>query len=210
MKEAWRQRQLLLISSTVRLKRGKFRPRLSTASMSGKRERGRTLRNTRNAFAGDTKSAAPEAGSRGRAGVWTGHTVDSAQRDRIVKKGEQKQRGEINGNEYREGVDSPIEGMEAPCVSQSPSVVIQENNHAEPPHRKRVSTNSMSRREAFEKLKVEVSRSSHEVRQKHRMLERKYHPDECRERCRLAKKEGEDMLKNLSSACSMISGDSRR
>ena len=72
------------------------------------------------------------------------------------------------------------------------------------PFRKKVAVSSMSRREAFVILKVDISYSSREIRQKYRMLARKYHPDKWCDRCRFTRKEGEDIFKNLSNAYSII------
>ena len=78
------------------------------------------------------------------------------------------------------------------------------------PRRKKDVVNSMSRREAFEALHVDATSSSREIRQQHRMLARKNYPGKWSERCRLVKKEGEGIFKNLSSAHSTIGSDSRR
>ena len=84
------------------MKRHKHLPRSLTASVEGKREKGRPLRKIRDDFAGEVSTIMPELGIRGRARDWTGHALDASQGGRIVNDRKQREREEFDDGEERD------------------------------------------------------------------------------------------------------------
>ena len=114
--DAWRKRQLFVVGRIDRLKKDRCPPMLLTDSVDSKRIQGRRFRTIYDSFAENTKTMIPEVGARGRVGDWIGCSKVSEEWERMVKKGEQRERGEFNSGKGESDGEYPEEQLESKSV----------------------------------------------------------------------------------------------
>ena len=200
----WRKRQLLFIGRIVRLDRKLYPPLLLTATVDGKRSRGRPFHTVKDAFVDSLTLVFPSLDRRGKVSVWIDVARNATEWSRIVKR--QEQRGNGNFDSRRNNNDDSNVGSDdpgTPAINPTPHVYDRYNIT---PQRLKPISDTMSKSDALKVLNLDGRCSDREIRRMYRLLARKYHPDKWSERCMFSRNDGEEIFKCISNAFIKLCG----